>query len=87
MEAEPGPWGRREASTGFEDERLPGPDPTRVLLDMLNAAARARMPRGMPRERPRRRGGCLRTLFMLAVLLFAVFVLGPVLLAMFMGYG
>ena len=87
MDADAGPWARAEDRPDLDSRGPTAPDPTRILLDMLSAAARSRPLMREYHDKPRRRGGCLRTLFMLALLLLGLFVLGPILLGMFMGYG
>ena len=87
-----GPAGRRGPGGG----RPPSPDLGSLVAAMLGAAARSR--RGRPErpdhedyeemERPRRRGGgCLGGLFMLVLLLFALFMLAPVLLGALLNFG
>jgi len=92
------PWARpaappREIEEAEEIYPPPAaaPDPTRILLDMLGAAARRRAPRGVrpDYEHPpvRRRGGCIRTLVTLVMLVIGLFLLLPVILSMFLGIG
>jgi hypothetical protein len=87
---EAGPWGRTRRMPG--GDRPVAPDPGRLLLAMIEAAARARRGRpgghGYEMEAPRRRrgGGCLGRLLMLALLLFALLLLVPALLGALLGF-
>jgi hypothetical protein len=68
------------------------PDPTRLLLALFGAAARARRSSAEPYSadyapRRRRGGGCLGRLIMLAVLLFLLFLMVPVFLGALLGFG
>jgi len=92
------PWGRpvaRRRELGEADEIYPPPppvtDPTRILLDMLNAAARRRAPEGVPPDYEhapvRRQGCCIGTLLTLVMLVVGLFLLLPVILSMFLGIG
>jgi len=91
------PWGDRPAAPtrGFEEEvyppPAPAPDPTRILLDMLGAAARSRGSRtGRPdyEDAPvRRRGGCIGALVTLVLFVLGLFLLLPVILSMFLDFG
>lgn len=82
------PWGGPAPRSDGFDERASVPDPTRILLEMLSAAARTRRPSEdyepvMPR---RRGGGCLRMLFVVVLLIMGLFVFGPLLLSMLLGF-
>jgi hypothetical protein len=93
-----GPWGGRSAGSepGSGGIRPPSPDLGSLVAAMLGAAARSR--RGDPALRedhedyeaapPRRRrgGGCLGRLLMLALLLFALFLMAPVLIGALLGF-
>ncbi|HEX9946721.1 MAG TPA: hypothetical protein VGA98_04195 [Allosphingosinicella sp.] len=89
-----GPWaaGGPAGSGAPGGDRGARPDAGRLLLAMLGAAARAR--RGRPErfgydEEPRRRrrgGGCIGRLLMLALLLFALFLMAPLLLGALLGF-
>jgi hypothetical protein len=92
-----GPWGRSgpAGGPGFEDPRRASADLGSLVAAMLGAAARSR--RGRP-ERPafeefeeplprrRRGGGCIGRLIMLALLLFALFLMAPLLLGALLGF-
>ena len=90
-----GPWGggapAEDPSLG--DSRGARPDPTRLLLAIFSAAARARGSRSAPSDYeddapPRRRGGgCMGRLLMLALLLIGLFLIVPILLGALLGFG
>jgi predicted RNA-binding Zn-ribbon protein involved in translation (DUF1610 family) len=93
-----GPWGGGGPAgrPGPGDPRPTSPDLGSLVAAMLGAAARSR--RGArerpPYEefeeappRPRRGGGCLGRLFMLALLLFALMLLVPALLGALLNFG
>jgi hypothetical protein len=95
---DPRPWGLEESPGGGLDAGGLGgggrerPDPTRLLLALFGAAARARRPRADPYSgdyapRRRRGGGCLGRLLMLAVLLFLLFLMVPVFLGALLNFG
>lgn len=96
---EPGPWDEErraggsleDPGVGYDRDRGGRPDPARLLLAIFSAAARAR---GSRAERydpgeyaPRRGSGCLGRLVMLAVLLFLLFLMAPILLAALLNFG
>ncbi len=93
FEEDPGPWGGRGpvGGPGPGDGRPASPDLGSLVAAMLGAAARSR--RGRPErmgyeEAPptrRRGGGCLGRLLMLALLLFALFLMVPILLGALLG--
>ena len=94
-EAELGPWGTEAPDApGTGRGRPSTPDPFRILLGAMAAAARAR---SMRTERsdvedweptPRRRGGgCIGKLVMLLLILVTLFLLLPVLLGALLGLG
>lgn len=92
VETEPSPWDTPAAgrASRFEEKPYPTPDPRRIFFDLISAAARrSTAHRGHAESaRPgRRRGGCVRTLLVMALLFLALFALLPVLLGMVLGYG
>ncbi|HEU0134820.1 MAG TPA: hypothetical protein VFR28_08350 [Allosphingosinicella sp.] len=91
-----GPWGGADplGSPGRGGGRTPSPDLASLLAAMLGAAADARSRRGgppgyeeAPPVRRRRGGGCLGRLLMLALLLFALFLVAPFLLGALLNFG
>ncbi|HEX8450230.1 MAG TPA: hypothetical protein VF652_11630 [Allosphingosinicella sp.] len=90
-----GPWASDPGPGGI---RPPSPDLGSLVAAMLGAAARSRRGRGDRPGReeyeeyeeapPRRRrgGGCLGRLLMLALLLFALFLMAPVLIGALLGF-
>ena len=90
-----GPWDT-EAPPEYSraDGRAGRPDPLRVLLEAMAAASRSRSARvERPRYdevepvRRRRGGGCFGRLLMLIVLIIAFFVMAPLFLSAFLGFG
>jgi hypothetical protein len=88
-----GPWGVEAPAEPASGDRAPRPDPFRILLGAMVAAARARSERA---ERSgyeevsatrRRGGGCLGRILMLLLFLIALFVLAPIVLAALFGFG
>ena len=90
---ETGPW-HTEAPAEVDSSRgsAVGPDPFRILLGAMAAAARARSARTdrpdyeevVPRRR--RGGGCLGRLLMLVILLIALFLMAPVFIGALLGF-
>jgi hypothetical protein len=80
-----------EEAEEFYPPPAPATDPTRILLDILGAAARGRARRTMSPDyegaHVRRRGGCIGTLVTLVLLALGLFLLLPVILSMFLGIG
>ena len=90
MGSEMGPWG---AGPPLEPRgAAPAPDPFRILIGAMAAAARARSERAAGpeyREPVRRRGGggCVGRIFMLVLFLVALFLMLPIFLGAFFGFG
>jgi hypothetical protein len=93
---DPRPWGHAAPPREFDgaEEFYPppaAPDPRRILLDILGAAARGRARRTMSPDyegaHVRRRGGCIGTLVTLVLLALGLFLLLPVILSIFLGIG
>ena len=92
-----GPWGGGGGGPagrpGPGGGRPPAPDLAGLVAAMLGAAARSRRGRGErpayeePAPRRRRGGGCVGRLLMLALLLFALFLMVPVLLGALLNFG
>jgi hypothetical protein len=93
-----GPWGGEGRFEGPFDTPSLGdappdrPDPSRLLLAILGAASRARKSRADAYSddySPRRSsgGGCIGRLFMLALLLIALFLMVPIFLGALLGLG
>ena len=88
---EPGPW---DADSPSELDRASGPsvrpDPFRVLLGAMAAAARARAAERSPYDdaRPVRHGGggCIGRIFMLVLLLVALVLMLPFFLSALLGF-
>ncbi len=89
-----GPWDTEaSAAPGTEPSGPPAPDPFRILLGAVAAAARARSMRAERRDyddlEPTRRrgGGCFGRVVMLLLFLIALFLLVPVFLGALLGFG
>lgn len=93
VEHDGGPWDSRAGAApseiGYGSSR---PDPLRILLGAVAAAARARAaraertPYGEPRAMRPRGGGCLGRILMLVLLLLAFVVLAPLFLGALLSF-